>query len=63
MSIFWNNNKAYWGKGSVLTIKHAGEREVLLQKQDRRATKLSLPPWNSELLTLISGRANKIFLC
>ena len=48
---------------SETKFSSAGEREVLLQKQQKRAAKFSLSPWYSELLALISARANNNTSC
>lgn len=45
----------YW----KIKIKSAKENEVLSKKQQKWAAKFILPLWNSELLELISRRADQ----
>ena len=48
---------------SKTKIKPAGKKEAFLQKQLKRAAKLRLSPWNSELLPLISVKADSNTSC
>ena len=48
---------------SIVRQNFAGEKEVVLQKKQKRASKFSLSSWSSELLAPISARANNKTSC
>ena len=48
---------------SIVRQNFAGEKEVVLQKKQKRAAKFNLSSWSSELLAPISPRANNKTSC